>query len=64
MAGVKYNNHSVGAGVQQALEYAEVPDIPFDYSSKGEAARTKTGEGRVSEEVVNPQCVSGEYHVI
>ena len=29
----KDNRHSVGAGMQQAIEYAEVLDIPFVYSS-------------------------------
>jgi type I restriction enzyme R subunit len=33
----KDNNHSVGAGMQQALEYAEVLDVPFAYSSNGDA---------------------------
>jgi len=33
----KDNNHSVGAGMQQALEYAEALDIPFVYSSNGDA---------------------------
>jgi type I restriction enzyme R subunit len=33
----KDNNHSVGAGMQQALEYAEILDIPFAYSSNGDA---------------------------
>ena len=33
---VKDNNHSVGAGMQQALEYAEILDIPFVYSSNGD----------------------------
>lgn len=32
----KDNNHSVGAGMQQALEYAEILDIPFVYSSNGD----------------------------
>src|SRR5690606_8522263 len=27
----KDNNHSVGAGMQQALDYAETLDIPFAY---------------------------------
>ena len=31
----KDNRHSVGAGMQQAIEYAEVLDIPFVYSSNG-----------------------------
>ena len=34
---VKDNNHSVGAGMQQALEYAEILDVPFAYSSNGDA---------------------------
>src|SRR5262245_15054419 len=33
----KDNNHSVGAGMQQALEYAELLDLPFAYSSNGDA---------------------------
>jgi type I restriction enzyme R subunit len=33
----KDNNHSVGDGMQQALEYAEILDVPFAYSSNGEA---------------------------
>jgi type I restriction enzyme, R subunit len=33
----KDNNFSVGAGMQQALEYAEILDIPFAYSSNGDA---------------------------
>ena len=30
-------SHSVGAGMQQAIEYAEILDIPFAYSSNGSA---------------------------
>ena len=33
----KDNNHSVAAGMQQALDYAEILDIPFAYSSNGDA---------------------------
>lgn len=33
----KDNNHAVGAGMQQALEYAELLDVPFVYSSNGDA---------------------------
>lgn len=33
----KDNNHSVGAGMQQALEYAEILDVPFAYSSNGDS---------------------------
>ena len=33
----KDNKHSVGSGMQQALEYAEILDIPFVYSTNGDA---------------------------
>lgn len=33
----KDNNHSVGQGMQQAKEYADILDIPFVYSSNGDA---------------------------
>lgn len=32
----KDNNHAVGAGMQQALDYAETLDVPFAYSSNGD----------------------------
>lgn len=32
----KDNTHTVGAGMQQALEYAEIQDIPFVFSSNGD----------------------------
>ncbi len=32
----KDNNHAIGDGMQQALEYAELLDIPFAYSSNGD----------------------------
>src|SRR5436305_4418314 len=32
----KDNNHPTGAGMQQALEYAAVLDIPFVFSSNGD----------------------------
>ena len=44
----KDNNSSVGAGMQQALEYAEILDVPFVFSSNGDAFlehdRTGTGD--------------------
>lgn len=50
----KDNTHSVGAGMQQALEYAEILDVPFAYSSNGDAFlehdRTAT-TGTVSREI-------------
>jgi type I restriction enzyme R subunit len=33
----KDNTHSVGDGMQQALDYAEILDVPFAYSSNGDA---------------------------
>jgi len=33
----KDNKHSVGSGMQQALEYSEMLDIPFVFSSNGDA---------------------------
>lgn len=33
----KDNNHSVGSGMQQALEYSEMLNIPFVFSSNGDA---------------------------
>jgi len=59
----KDNTHSVGAGMQQALEYAEILDIPFAYSSNGdgflEHDRTVT-EGRVTRELPLEQFPSAE----
>jgi type I restriction enzyme R subunit len=50
----KDNTHSVGAGMQQALEYAEILDVPFAYSSNGDAFlehdRTATS-GTVTREI-------------
>jgi type I restriction enzyme R subunit len=33
----KDNNHSVGAGMQQALDYADTLEVPFVFSSNGDA---------------------------
>ena len=33
----KDNNNAIGAGMQQALDYAEILDLPFAYSSNGDA---------------------------
>ncbi len=50
----KDNTHSVGAGMQQALDYAEILDVPFAYSSNGDAFlehdRTATS-GTVTREI-------------
>lgn len=50
----KDNNHAMGAGMQQALDYAEILDVPFAYSSNGdgflEHDRTVTS-GTVTREI-------------
>lgn len=47
----KDNNHSVGAGMQQALNYAETLEIPFVFSSNGNAflMHDRTGNADVTE---------------
>jgi type I restriction enzyme R subunit len=46
----KENSHSIGAGMQQALEYADTLEIPFVFSSNGDGFvfhdRTGTSEQR------------------
>lgn len=50
----KDNNHPVGAGMQQAIAYAESLDVPFVYSSNGDAFvehdRTRT-DGELEREI-------------
>src|SRR5690625_3915329 len=65
----KDNTHSVGSGMQQALEYAEILDIPFVYSSNGkgflEHDRTGTANQMTSllalDEFPSPQELWGRY---
>jgi type I restriction enzyme R subunit len=47
----KDNNQPMGAGVQQALEYAETLDIPFVFASNGDgfAFHDRTGTGEAVE---------------
>lgn len=47
----KDNNHEVGAGMQQALEYAEALDIPFVFTSNGDSFvfHDRTGQGPEAE---------------
>ena len=45
----KDNSHSVGAGMQQALEYAKTLDIPFVFSSNGDAFLLHDRTGQSSE---------------
>ena len=51
----KDNNHTVGAGMQQALEYAEILDAPFAYSSNGDAfiEHDRTGSGGTVEREIS-----------
>jgi type I restriction enzyme R subunit len=55
----KDNNCEVGAGMQQALEYAEILDVPFAFSSNGDAFlehdRTGIG-GTVEREIPLAAC--------
>jgi len=59
----KDNNHSIGGGMQQALEYAEILDVPFAYSSNGNAFlehdRTVTS-GTITREIPLDQFPSPE----
>ena len=59
----KDNNHDVGDGMQQALEYAEILDVPFAYSCNGDAFlehdRTVTS-GTVTREIPLDQFPSPE----
>lgn len=59
----KDNKHSVGDGMQQALDYAEILDIPFVYSSNGdgflEHDNTRT-EGKIERELSMQQFPSPE----
>lgn len=47
----KDNNHSVSDGLQQALEYAQILDIPFVFSSNGDAfaEHDRTGQSELME---------------
>jgi len=51
----KDNNHTVGAGMQQALEYGAMLDVPFVYSSNGDSFlehdRTKS-TGKIENEML------------
>lgn len=59
----KDNNHALGDGMQQALEYAEILDVPFAYSCNGDAFlehdRTAT-TGTVTREIPLDQFPSPE----
>lgn len=50
----KDNNHGVGDGMQQALEYAEMLDVPFVFSSNGDAflVHDRTGKAKQVEKQI------------
>lgn len=57
----KDNNYCVGAGMQQALDYAKMLDVPFVYSSNGDAflEHDKTGNSaRMEQELTLHQFPS------
>jgi len=58
----KDNTYSVGAGMQQALDYAEILDVPFAYSSNGDAflEHDRTGAGPAEREIPLDQFPSPE----
>jgi len=49
----KDNKHSIGSGMQQALEYAKILDIPFVFSSNGDGFlfHDKTNLGKIETEL-------------
>lgn len=60
----KKNTHTVGDGMQQALLYAEMLDIPFAFSSNGDAFlfHDRTGTfGNVEEEISLDRFPSPEF---
>jgi type I site-specific restriction endonuclease len=68
----KDNNHSVGAGMQQALEYAEILDLTFAYSCNGDAflEHDRTGSGSIKVQIVDialvirPHCPSSKRRTV
>lgn len=67
----KDNNHSVGAGMQQGLDYAQTLDIPFVFSSNGDGfvLHDRTGQSSTIEtnlgldEFPSPEELWARYRV-
>lgn len=65
----KDNNHSIGSGMQQALQYAEILDIPVAISSNGDgflihdrSGLIAKGEKQISlDEFPSPEVLWGAY---
>lgn len=55
----KDNNQSVGAGMQQALGYAEILDVPFAFSTNGDAFLEH--DRTVSEGTVTREIAMGDF---
>lgn len=53
----KDNNHSLGSGMQQALSYADILDIPFVFSSNGDGFlfHDKTNDSKIEQELTLDQ---------
>jgi len=59
----KDNNHPVGGGMQQALEYGEILDVPYVFSSNGDAFlfHDRTGQSQpVEQELTLDEFPSAE----
>ena len=50
----KDNSHSVGSGMQQALNYAETLEVPFVFSSNGDGFlfHDRTGQAAITEQAL------------
>lgn len=61
----KDNSHSVGDGMQQALNYAETLEIPFVFSSNGEAflMHDRTGHAKQVEEKLDLNAFPSPEHL-
>lgn len=60
----KKNTHAIGDGMQQALVYAEMLDLPFAFSSNGDAflLHDRTGTlGKIEEEIPLDKFPSPEF---
>ena len=56
----KDNKHTIGAGLQQALEYSEILDIPFVFSSNGDGFKFHlSANGVWLTDHVPPQYIEG-----
>ncbi|RZJ77343.1 MAG: DEAD/DEAH box helicase [Flavobacterium sp.] len=58
----KDNKHSIGSGMQQALDYAQILDIPFVFSSNGDGFlfHDKTNDIKIEQELDLDQFPSPE----